>query len=292
MSMDKEHFKLLNENEQFFLTNILGFFAGSDVIVNENIEQNYMPRIKQPYISLFYKFQAMMEDIHSITYSNMLRALLDRTEYERVKKAVSNMPIVRKKANWARKWIHKQCSIAELLVAFKCVEAIFFSGSFCAIYWLGELRKKNLEGLFPGIRHANEFIARDEGIHVAMVDLVYTDHIINKLPYEMVKAIFIEAVDIEKEFITESLPCSLMSMNSELMCRYIEYIANQELKRLGFTERKYQIWDTTSCPFPFMTKLSLQKKTNFFEWDDTNYNKAGSHNKTDKDNKITFDAIF
>lgn len=292
MTKDKNHYQLLNKEEKFFLSNILGFFAGSDVIVNENIDKNYIPRINQPYILTFYKFQSMMEDIHSFTYSNMLRALLSRDEYEKVKQSVTNMPIVKKKANWARQWINKECTLSELLVAFKCVEGIFFSGSFCAIYWLGELRKYETEGLFPGIRHANEFIARDEGIHVAAADLIYKKYIVNKLPYPIVRAIFMQAVEIEKEFIIESLPCHLIGMNSDLMCDYIEYVANHEIENLGFTDPKYQLFTKKTCPFPFMIKINLQKKTNFFEYNDTNYNKAGTYNKSDKDNQIINDEEF
>lgn len=289
MTEDKAHYKLLSQNEKFFLTNILGFFAGSDVIVNENIDKNYSTKITQPHILMYYKFQAMMEDTHSLTYSNMLRALLERDEYEKIKRAVINMPIVKKKADWARKWINKDCSLVELLIAFKCVEGIFFSGSFCAIYWLGELRKNEIENLFPGIRHANEFIARDEGIHVEAADLIYKKYIVNQLPFEIVKSIFMEAVEIEKEFITKSLPCNLIGMNAELMCEYIEYVANHELKNLGFDER---LFPSRGCPFQFMIKINLSKKTNFFEFDDTNYNKAGVFNKSDKDNQILNDEGF
>ncbi len=280
MTQDKLDFKLLNENEQFFIINILGFFAGSDVIVNENIETNFLPRITQPNILVYYNFQATIENIHSLVYSNMLKALLPLDKYNEIKTSIKSMPIVQKKANWARKWINTDCSLAELLVAFKCVEGIFFAGSFCAIYWLGELRKVGKENLFRGIRKANEFIARDEGIHVSAANIIYKQHIINKLPWALVKEIFTEAVSIEKEFITEALPCKLIGMSAQQMSEYIEYVANIEVKSLGYD---YQLFPARACPFTFMIKEALDKQSNFFETVEANYSKAGSSNMTPED---------
>jgi len=292
MTGDAHDYQLLNENERHFLSHILGFFAGSDVIVNENIEKNYQSRITEPYMLLFYDFQKMMENIHSLTYSKMLRALLDSDEYDRVKNAVLTMPIVKKKADWARKWINKKCTLSELIVAFKCVEGIFFAGSFCAIYWLAELRKNNKEGLFVGIRQANEFIARDEGIHTKFADTVYKEHIVNKLPYEIVREIFLDAVAIEKEFIISALPCKLIGMNAQLMSQYIEYVANHEIKKLGFTEPEHLLFPPRPCPFQFMLRISLQKKNNFFEIEGAEYAKSGSNNVTEQDGQFGLDAIF
>lgn len=292
MSLDKQHYKLLNSDEKHFLSCVLGFFAGSDVIVCKNIEENYITQITNPYVILFYDFQKAMENTHSLTYSNMLRALLDREEYEHVKKAVISMPIVKKKADWARKWINADCTLAELLVAFKCVEGIFFAGSFCAIYWLGEIQKEDKTGLFPGLGIANEFIARDEGIHTAFADVLYNNHIVNKLPYEIVREIFMDAVAIEKEFVLDALPCKLIGMNAELMSYYIEYVANHEISKLGYSEVSQLLFPRRPCPFPFMTKISLQKKSNFFERAPAEYSKAGSYNVNELDGTFGIDADF
>ena len=292
MSIDKQHYDMLNKDEQRFLSHILGFFAGSDVLVNNNIESNYIPKITEPYITVFYDYQKMAENTHSFTYSNMLRALLSVQDYDRVKNAVITMPIVKKKADWARKWIHADCTLSELLVAFKCVEGIFFAGSFCAIYWLAELRKNNKEGLFPGIRYANEFIARDEGIHTLFADTVYKEHIVNKLPYELVREIFLDAVRIEKEFIISALPCKLIGMNSQLMSQYIEYVANHEIKSLGYVDIDQLLFPPRPCPFQFMLKISLQKKNNFFELQGAEYSKSGSHNICLEDGIFGLDEDF
>jgi len=292
MDKDRQDYELLNKNEKHFLSRILGFFAGSDVIVCENIEDNYMPKITNLYIKMFYGFQSTMENIHSLTYSKMLRALLNNTEYEHVVKAVSTMPIVKKKAAWARKWINSDCTLAELLVAFKCVEGIFFAGSFCAIYWLCEIQKKDKMGLFPGVGLANEFIARDEGLHTAFADLIYRNHIINKLPYQIVRAIFLDAVAIEKEFVIDALPCKLIGMNAKLMSYYIEFVANHEIEQLGYTKPSELLFPSRPCPFPFMTKINLQKKSNFFERVSSEYNKVGIYDKTVSDGTFGLDGVF
>lgn len=289
MTQDKLDFKLLNKDEKFFIVNILGFFAGSDVIVNENIETNFIPRITQPNILVYYNFQATIENIHSLVYSNMLKALLPPDHYNNIKTSIKSMPIVQKKADWARKWINADCSLAELLVAFKCVEGIFFSGSFCAIYWLGELRKVGKENLFRGIRKGNEFIARDESIHVLAANTIYKRHILNKLPWILVKEIFLEAVSIEKEFITEALPCKLIGMSAQKMSEYIEYVANIEMKSLGYDQ---QLFPARACPFTFMIKEALDKQSNFFETIETNYSKAGSSNVTPEDLNLLGNADF
>jgi len=253
-SKDYEDFKKLNENEQHFVKMILAFFAASDGIVNLNLGERFMKDVEVLEAKVAYRFQSTMEDIHAETYSLMIESIIkNQDEKHKLFDAISNFSCIAKKAKWALKWIDSQASFAKRLIAFAIVEGIFFSGSFCSIFWL---KKKNL---MPGLCHANELISRDEASHTDFACLLYT-YISNKLSEEEVHSIFKEAVSIEKEFICDSLPCSLLGMNSKLMSDYIEFVADRLLCQLGYNK----IWGTSNS-FDFMESISLEGKTNFFE---------------------------
>merc|ERR1711871_545157 len=243
------------DNERHFISHVLAFFAASDGIVNENLAQNFASEIQSSEARCFYGFQIAIENIHSEVYSLLIDTYIkDNTEKTWVFKALDNFKCIKKKADWSIKWINdKRSSFATRLIAFACVEGIFFSGAFCSIYWL----KKR--GLMPGLTFSNELISRDEAIHTEFAVLLYSklDKKIqkNKL-YDIVK----EAVEIEKEFICEALPCKLIGMNSKLMSQYIEFVADRLLVQLGYNKH-YK----TSNPFDFMEMISLEGKTNFFE---------------------------
>ena len=255
----------LTENEQYFIKNILSFFAASDGIVNENLAENFLKEVQYPEAKFFYGFQLMMENIHSLMYSLLIDTYIDdKQEKIDLFHATQTIPCVKKKADWALKWIESRTeSFATRLVAFAVVEGIFFSGSFCAIYWLKE------RGLMPGLTTSNEFIARDEGLHTDFACALY-EEIVEKLPREKVHQIILEAVEIEKEFITQSLPCHLIGMNSALMAQYIEFVASRLSKQLGYGELF-----STANPFDFMERISLEGKDNFFEKRVTSYAKSG-----------------
>ena len=249
-----EDFKKLNENEQHFVKMILAFFAASDGIVNLNLVDRFMNDVEVLEAKIAYRFQCTMEDIHAETYSLMIESIIkDKTEKLKLFDAIENFPCIAKKAKWALKWIGSTDSFSKRLIAFAIVEGIFFSGSFCSIFWL---KKRNL---MPGLCHANELISRDEGSHTDFACLLYT-YISNKLSQEEIHHIFKEAVQIEKEFICESLSCSLLGMNNSLMSEYIEYVADRLICQLGYDK----IWGTSN-PFDFMESISLEGKTNFFE---------------------------
>ena len=261
----------LNADEQHFIKHVLAFFAASDGIVNENLAENFLSEVQYTEAKFFYGFQVAIENIHSETYSLLIDTYIkDKAEKDYLFNAIENLPPVKKKADWAMRWIDEG-SFAERLVAFAAVEGIFFSGSFCSIFWL----KKR--GLMPGLSFANELISRDEGLHCDFACLLYNNHLVEKLDKEKVKGIIADAVEIEKEFILESLPVKLIGMNSDLMSQYIEFVADRLLLELG-NEKIFNV----SNPFDFMDMIGLQGKTNFFEKRVGEYQKAGVTNNDSK----------
>lgn len=263
LSGDLKDWDLLNKGEKHFISHVLAFFAASDGIVNENLAVNFMSEVQVPEARCFYGFQIMMENIHSETYALLIDTYVkDSIEKDHLFHAIDTVPAVKKKAEWALRWIENG-SFAERLVAFAAVEGIFFSGSFCSIFWL----KKR--GLMPGLTFSNELISRDEGLHCEFACLLY-GMLNGKLSQEQVYAIINEAVEIEKEFITEALPVDLIGMNAKLMKQYIEFVADRWLDELGY-EKIFH----SSNPFDFMEMISLQGKTNFFEKRVGDYQKAG-----------------
>jgi ribonucleotide reductase beta subunit family protein with ferritin-like domain len=262
---DRTDWNKLNDKEQYFIKNVLAFFAASDGIVNENLCARFANEIQLYEARSFYHFQMAMEDIHSETYALLIDTLVkDPKEKEHLFNGAKTIPAVKKKAEWAQKWITSTESFATRIAAFAAVEGIFFSGSFCAIFWL----KKR--GLMPGLCTSNEFISRDEGMHTDFAVKIYKDYLEEKLPENEIHAMFKEALDIEKEFICESLPVSLIGMNSELMSQYLEFTADLLIRDLG-----YKPLYGTKNPFEWMELLSLEGKTNFFEKKVSEYKKPG-----------------
>ncbi|MBL7936340.1 MAG: ribonucleotide-diphosphate reductase subunit beta [Bacteroidia bacterium] len=271
----------LNDNERHFVKHVLAFFAASDGIVNENLAINFLNEVQYPEARFFYGFQVMMENIHSETYSLLIDTYIkDPVEKDKLLHAVETVPCVGKKADWALKWISNG-TFAERLIAFAAVEGIFFSGSFCSIFWL----KKR--GLMPGLSFSNELISRDEGLHCDFACLLYSDHIKNKLPKEQVTKIITDAVVIEKEFVSDAIPVRLIGMNADLMCQYIEFCADRLLLALG-CDKFYN----ASNPFDFMEMISLQGKTNFFEKRVAEYQKSGVMNNKEENNVFNLDEDF
>ncbi|EAQ38253.1 ribonucleotide-diphosphate reductase subunit beta [Dokdonia genika] len=274
----------LTDDERYFIKHILAFFAASDGIVNENLAENFVNEVQYSEAKFFYGFQIMMENIHSETYSLLIDTYVkDEVEKDKLFNALENFPAIKKKADWALKWIDSP-SFAERLIAFAAVEGIFFSGAFCSIYWL----KKR--GLMPGLTFSNELISRDEGVHCDFAVHLHNHHLVNKVPKERITEIIVNALDIEREFITESLPVSLIGMNSNLMTQYLEYVTDRLLTELD-CEKVYN----TANPFDFMDMISLQGKTNFFEKRVGEYQKAGVVKDKDDDGSgqsISFDASF
>ena len=256
--------KKLNDNERHFVKHVLAFFAASDGIVNENLAENMVSEVQYTEAKFFYGFQIMMENIHSETYSLLIDTYIkDSKEKKYLLNAIETLDCVKKKADWAFKWIENG-SFAERLIAFAAVEGIFFSGSFCSIFWL----KKR--GLMPGLSFSNELISRDEGMHCDFACLLYNQHIQYKLPKQTIANLITSAVDIEKEFVSDALPVNLIGMNAELMCQYIEFVADRLLVALG-NDKMFNVEN----PFPWMELISLQGKTNFFEKRVGDYQKAG-----------------
>ncbi|WGK94949.1 MULTISPECIES: ribonucleotide-diphosphate reductase subunit beta [Flavobacterium] len=271
----------LNDDERYFIKHILAFFAASDGIVNENLAENFVSEVQYPEAKFFYGFQLMMENIHSETYSLLIDTYVkDEAEKNELFHAIEVFPAIKEKAEWALKWIQSD-SFAERLIAFAAVEGIFFSGSFCSIYWL----KKR--GLMPGLTFSNELISRDEGMHCDFAVHLHNNHLINKVSKARITEILTNALDIERKFITESLPVSLIGMNASLMTQYLEFVTDRLLVELG-CDRVYN----ASNPFDFMDMISLQGKTNFFEKRVGEYQKAGVRNTDSQAQKITFDADF
>lgn len=275
----------MNDNERFFISRVLAFFAASDGIVNENLVENFSAEVQIPEAKCFYGFQIMMENIHSETYSLLIDLYIkDPKEADFLFNAIDNIPCIKKKADWALRWISDEDALfAERLVAFAAVEGIFFSGSFALIFWL----KKR--GLMPGLTFSNELICRDEGLHTDFACLLYS-HLQNRPEPVIIEKIITEAVAIEKEFFTDALPVSLLGMNATLMCQYVEFVADRLLVALG-NEKVYGV----SNPFDFMENISLAGKTNFFEKRVLDYQKAGvmaKTNDTAASNTFSFDEEF
>ena len=261
---------VLNEDEKYFVKNVLAFFAASDGIVNENLAENFVKEVQYTEAKFFYGFQIMMENVHSETYSLLIDTYItDPAEKHKLFHAIDNILAVQKKAEWALKWIGSP-HFQERLIAFAAVEGIFFSGSFCSIFWL----KKR--GLMPGLSFSNELISRDEGMHTDFAVLLHNNYITNKVSEERIKEIITGALEIEKEFITESLPVRLIGMNQDLMKQYLEFVADRLLVDLGCS-KVYNVEN----PFDFMQNISLQGKTNFFEKRVGEYQKAGVLNSSE-----------
>lgn len=264
IDLKDDKFDELNEGEQYFIKHILAFFAASDGIVNENLAENFLSEVQYPEAKFFYGFQVMMENIHSETYSLLIDTYVkDPIEKNKLFKAIEYFSAIKKKADWALKWIDSP-SFAERLIAFAAVEGIFFSGSFCSIYWL-----KN-RGLMPGLTFSNELISRDEGLHCDFAVHLHNHHIVNKVPKERIKEILLSALEIEKEFILESLPVSLIGMNSQLMSQYLEFVTDRLLSDFG-CDKIFNV----KQPFGFMEMIALQGQANFFEKKVSDYRKAG-----------------
>jgi ribonucleoside-diphosphate reductase beta chain len=264
LSSDLSDWDKLSDNERYFIKHVLAFFAASDGIVNENLVLNFMREVQIPEARCFYGFQVAIENIHAETYSLLIDTYIkDNAEKDYLFKAFETIPAIKKKADWALRWIEDAPSFAHRLIAFAAVEGIFFSGSFCSIFWL----KKR--GLMPGLTFSNELISRDEGLHCDFACLLYS-MLEQKLPDTELLAIITEAVRSEQEFVTDALPVSLIGMNAAMMNDYIEFVADRLLVSLG-QPKHYKVQN----PFPFMEMISLQGKTNFFEKRVAEYQKAG-----------------
>lgn len=280
LSQDLVDWGRLSENEQHFIKHVLAFFAASDGIVNENLVVNFMQDVTIPEARCFYGFQIAIENIHAETYSLLIDTYIkDGVEKDKMFNAIETLDCVKKKAKWAISWIESAPSFAHRLIAFAAVEGIFFSGSFCSIFWL----KKR--GLMPGLAFSNQLISRDEGLHCDFACLLYS-MLENKLSKQEVYQIICDAVEVEKEFVSEALPVSLIGMNAEMMKTYIEFVADRLLLSLGYPK----VYNTEN-PFPWMEMISLEGKTNFFEHRVSEYKKAGVGN-TREEQTIKFDDDF
>jgi len=276
-SKDENDWDSLTQNEQFFVKQVLAFFAGADGIVQENLATRFQRDVQSPVARLFYAFQNAMEGVHSETYSLLIdKYVKDKDEQLHLFRAIDTIPCIRQKGEWALKWIDSQESFATRLVGFACVEGIFFSGAFCAIYWL----KKR--GLLPGLTFSNELISRDEGLHTVFAVEMY--RLESQIPAERIQEIITSAVEIETEFICQSLPCSLIGMNSKLMTQYIRFVADRLAVQLGISK----IYNAQN-PFDFMEMISMEGKGNFFERKVSDYSKAGVGAKKE-DMTIKFDS--
>lgn len=265
-SKDYKDWVKLNDDERYFISHILGFFAASDSIVNMNLLDRFLKDVKVLEAQYCYHWQVAVENIHSETYSLMIDTYIkDNEEKDKLLNAIEHIPCIQKKASWALKWIYdEEASFAQRLVAFACVEGIFFSGSFCAIYWLKD------RNLMTGLTTSNEFIARDEGLHCDFACLLYS-MLKEKLDYDTIKEMITDVVEIETEFITKSLPCKLIGMNSDLMGDYIKFVSDRLVRELGYNN----IYNVSN-PFSFMENISLEGKTNFFEKRISEYKKASN----------------
>jgi len=279
LSQDQKDWDKMNDGEHHFISHVLAFFAASDGIVNENLAVNFMKEVQLPEARCFYGFQIMMENIHSETYSLLIDTYIkDNIEKTRLLHAIDTVPCVKKKAEWALRWISNG-SFAERLIAFAAVEGIFFSGSFCSIFWL----KKR--GLMPGLTFSNELISRDEGLHCDFACLLY-GMLESKLSKEQVYKLITDAVTIEQEFVTDALPVALIGMNARMMAQYIEFVADRLLVSLGYPK----VYNSAN-PFDFMEMISLQGKTNFFEKRVAEYQKSGIMS-TKEENVFKLDEDF
>ena len=282
LSADIKDWEKLSNNEKHFIKWVLAFFAASDGIVLENLTENFINDVQLPEARCFYGFQAAMENVHSETYSLLIDTYIkDQKEKNKLLNAIETIPCIKQKANWALDWMNNDAPFIQRLVAFACVEGIFFSGSFCSIFWL----KKR--GLMPGLTFSNELISRDEGLHTDFACLLYRQAK-HKMPEDLVHQLVKEAVDCEKNFIIDALPCALIGMNSILMKQYIEFVADRLLRELGHSK----FYNVTN-PFSFMQMISMQGKTNFFEKRVSEYQKAGvMASLDDVDTTFTIDADF
>ncbi len=281
LNPDLTDWKNLNDDERHFISHVLAFFAASDGIVNENLVLNFMREVQIPEARCFYGFQVAIENIHAEMYSLLIDTYIkDPKEKDKLFNAIETIPCVKKKADWALRWIDEAPTFGHRLIAFAAVEGIFFSGSFCSIFWL----KKR--GLMPGLSFSNELISRDEGLHCDFACMLY-GMLENQLPKQDVQDIITEAVIFEKEFVKDALPVSLIGMNADLMCQYIEFVADRLLLSLG----NDKVYDATN-PFPWMELISLQGKTNFFEKRVGDYQKAGVMVSDKDDQKFTLAADF
>jgi ribonucleoside-diphosphate reductase beta chain len=273
LSKDLEDFNKLTDNERYFIKHILAFFSSSDTIVNINLGERFLNEVQVLEAKFFYSFQMSMENIHSETYSLLIDSYFkDSKEKSETLNAINYMPCIKKKADWCFKWINDKdpkSTFAMRLLAFALVEGVFFSGAFCSIFWLKE------RGIMQGLSFSNELISRDEAMHVEFAILLYSK-LENRLSQEEVHKIVKEAVDVEKNFIIESIPCSMLGMNSELMSIYIEFVADRLLTQLNYEK----IWNSQN-PFPFMERISIESKTNFFESRVSQYSKANVGGKQD-----------
>ncbi|KAK6044792.1 ribonucleoside-diphosphate reductase, beta subunit [Cooperia oncophora] len=281
LAKDMADWEKMSDSERFFISRVLAFFAASDGIVNENLVERFSKEVQVPEARFFYGFQIAIENIHSEMYSKLIETYIrDEKERHILFNAIFEFPCIAKKAEWALKWIADQnAPFAERVIAFAAVEGIFFSGSFASIFWL----KKR--GLMPGLTHSNELISRDEGLHRDFACLMYS-HIKNKLPRERIYFIIREAVAIEQEFLSESLPVDMIGMNCRLMCQYIEYVADHLLVELG-CEKIYK----SKNPFDFMENISIDGKTNFFEKKVSEYQRPGVMS-SEKERQFQLDADF
>ena len=281
LGQDLKDWATLTRDEKHFIKHVLAFFAASDGIVNENLAENFVSEVQYTEAKFFYGFQIAIENIHSETYSLLIDTYVkDVKEKDGLFNALETMDCVKKKGDWALRWIDEG-NFAERLVAFAAVEGIFFSGSFCSIFWL----KKR--GLMPGLTFSNELISRDEGLHCDFACLLYNNHLNNKLSEDAIQTIISDAVTIEKEFVTDALPVRLIGMNAELMCQYIEFVADRLLTELNCSKMYH-----STNPFDFMEMISLQGKTNFFEKRVGEYQKAGVLNSENDNDKFSLDHDF
>lgn len=282
LGQDLKDWENLTDNERHFISHVLAFFAASDGIVNENLAEHFVSEVQYTEAKFFYGFQIAMENIHSETYSLLIDTYVkDNVQKDKLFNAIETMECVKRKADWALRWIDEG-NFQERLIAFAAVEGIFFSGSFCSIFWL----KKR--GLMPGLSFSNELISRDEGLHCDFACLLYTNHVENKLPEQTIIDMIEDAVSIEKDFVTDALPVNLIGMNADLMCEYIEFVADRLLNEL--IGRKIY---GASNPFDFMEMISLQGKTNFFEKRVGDYQKAGVMKGSDDNSpKFSLDEDF
>lgn len=283
ITADVQHWAMLSEDEKYFISHILAFFAQSDGIVIENLMSRVTNEVKLPEAKAFYAFQAAMETIHNEVYGELINTYIsDATERKKLNNAIDHFTTIKNKADWAIKWIEDKDAIFDArVIAFAIIEGIFFSGSFCAIYWLKE------RGIMPGLTFSNELISRDEGLHCDFACLMHSK-LINKISNETISGMVRDAVEIEKEFIIESLPVRLIGMNADIMSRYIEFVANRLLNELGCDS----LWDIRECPFDFMQKISVQGKTNFFERRVGEYQKSGVMASAEESHEFTTDMEF
>lgn len=269
MSQDRSDFMAMPQGRQHFISHVLAFFAASDGIVNENLVTRFYNDVQSPEARLFYGFQIMIENVHNEVYSLLLDTIIsDEDEKLRLLDAINTIPIISKKAKWAEKWLYSDAPFKKRLIAYACVEGIHFSSSFCAIYWLKQ------KGVMPGLTFSNELIARDESAHTIFATMLH-DRLYDKLSKNEITKMVIEAVDLEKEFVEDSLPVSLLGMNCKLMCQYVEQVADNLLEMLH-CDKVYG----SNNPFPFMDQLAVDVKTNFFEARVGAYQKAGVASST------------